>query len=67
MQTFDPRTQLLLGFSTFQVPSSESPASPKVLVHPNANRNLLYTGITRSRRVLDLFGTAESLDLVLNT
>ena len=31
------------------------------------NRNLLYTGITRSRRVLDLFGTAESLALVLNT
>ncbi len=31
------------------------------------NRNLLYTGITRSRRVLDLFGTAESLELVLNT
>jgi exodeoxyribonuclease V alpha subunit len=28
-------------------------------------RNLLYTGITRSRRVLDLFGTPESLDLVL--
>jgi exodeoxyribonuclease V alpha subunit len=29
------------------------------------SRNLLYTGITRSRRVLDLFGTPESLDLVL--
>ncbi len=29
-------------------------------------RNLLYTGITRSRRVLDLFGTGESLDQVLN-
>ena len=28
-------------------------------------RNLLYTGITRSRRALDLFGTPESLDLVL--
>ena len=28
-------------------------------------RNLLYTGITRSRRILDLFGTPESLDLVL--
>jgi hypothetical protein len=26
-------------------------------------RNLLYTGITRSRRVLDLFGPMESLDL----
>ena len=26
-------------------------------------RNLLYTGITRSRRVLDLFGPIESLDL----
>ena len=28
-------------------------------------RNLLYTGITRSRQILDLFGTPESLDLVL--
>jgi exodeoxyribonuclease V alpha subunit len=26
-------------------------------------RNLLYTGVTRSRRVLDLFGSVESLDL----
>jgi exodeoxyribonuclease V alpha subunit len=31
------------------------------------SRNLLYTGITRSRRVLDLFGTPESLDLVLRS
>ncbi len=26
-------------------------------------RNLLYTGVTRSRRVLDLFGSVDSLDL----
>lgn len=28
MQTFDLRTPRLLGFVTFKVPSSESPASP---------------------------------------
>ena len=27
------------------------------------SRNLLYTGVTRARRVLDLFGPVESLDL----
>jgi exodeoxyribonuclease V alpha subunit len=29
-------------------------------------RNLLYTGITRSRNTLNLFGSSESLDLVLS-